>query len=231
MDRYLDYGLRTEADEQIRRGFRDSFARAGLSHQQFLDALGWYRDRGQHLGADPTKLAESFHEFASNKGWNPEHLVAATSAYDTIAAEGPAAALATPSAEDDAATIAKASELLRTDPAAYWADKALQEAQLEALERQQATPPPEPDRAAVADQIERQIAQRNVDKFAAMLRDPAEAAKYWASPQLQAQYREAIAAAQTPELSIAPPAQPAAPVVAPAIAPEPGPAPPEAPRP
>jgi hypothetical protein len=31
-------------------------------------------------------------------------------------------------------------------------------------------PPPEPDRAAVTDQIERQIAQRDVDKFAEMLR-------------------------------------------------------------
>jgi hypothetical protein len=69
-------------------------------------------------------------------------------------------------AEEDAATIARVAELLRTSPDAYWRDGDLQEAQLEALERQEAAPPPEPDRAAVADQIERQIAQRDVDKFA-----------------------------------------------------------------
>jgi hypothetical protein len=54
MDRYLDYGLRTDDDEQIRRGFRDAFARAGLSHAQFLDALAWFRDSGQHLVRIPS---------------------------------------------------------------------------------------------------------------------------------------------------------------------------------
>jgi hypothetical protein len=125
--------------------------------------------------------------------------------------------LATPSAEDDAATIAKADELLRTNADAYWADQALQEAQLEALERQQATPPPEPDRAAVADQIERQIAQRDVDKFAEMLRK--EPAKYWASPELQRQHRDAIAAATREEVPPQPVAQPAVAPSPPAAAP------------
>jgi hypothetical protein len=117
-----------------------------------------------------------------------------------------------PSPGEDAATIARASELLRTNPDAYWRDHDLQEAQLEALERQEAAPPPEPDRAAVADRIERQIAQRDVDKFAEMLRK--EPAKYWASPELQRQHRDAIAAATREE---APP-QPVAPVVAPSPA-------------
>jgi hypothetical protein len=217
MNRYLAYGLRPE-DEEIRRGFRDAFARAGLSHQQFLDALGWYRDRGQHLGADPTKLAESFSEFATSKGWQADHLDAAVSVYDTIREAGPEVVLATPTAEEDAATIARASELLRTDAAAYWRDGDLQEAQLEALERQQAAPPPEPDRAAVGDQIERQIAQRNVDKFAEMLRK--EPAKYWASPELQRQHHEAIAAAirETPHPVLQPAAAPSPPV-SPAAAP------------
>jgi hypothetical protein len=116
MDRYTKFGLRGDADEQIRRGFRDAFARAGLSHEQFLDALGWYRDHAQHLGADPSKLAESFHEFASNKGWDAGHVAAATSVYDVIAEQGPAAVLATPSPEEDAATIARADELLRANP-------------------------------------------------------------------------------------------------------------------
>ncbi len=37
MDRYTRLGLRSDADEKIRRGLRDAFARAGLSHEQFLD--------------------------------------------------------------------------------------------------------------------------------------------------------------------------------------------------
>jgi hypothetical protein len=131
--------------------------------------------------------------------------------------------LAAPTAEEDAALIAKADELLKTNAHAYFRDPELQELALEARERQQATPPPEPDRAAVADQIERQIAQRQCDKFAAMLRDPAEAGKYWASPQLQESYREAIAAAELPAPAVAPPTAPAAPEVAPPIVPEPAP--------
>jgi hypothetical protein len=134
----------------------------------------------------------------------------------------------TPTAEEDAATIARAAELLRTNPNAYWRDGDLQEAQLEALERQQAAPPPEPDGAAVADQIERQIVQRNADKFAEMLRK--EPAKYWASPELQRQHHEAIAAAiretpqpvaqpaAAPNLSASPAAAPAAPAPTPAKA-------------
>jgi hypothetical protein len=41
-----------------------------------------------------------------------------------------------PSAEDDAATITRANDLLKTDPAKYWGDAELQEAAFEALERQ-----------------------------------------------------------------------------------------------
>ena len=56
---YLDYGLRTDTDEQIRRAFRDAFKRAGLTHPQLLEAMEWYRDHGQHLGGDVAKLTES----------------------------------------------------------------------------------------------------------------------------------------------------------------------------
>jgi hypothetical protein len=179
-DRYAAFGL-TESDEQFRRGFRDAFVRAGLSHEQFLDALGWYRDSGQHLGGDPIKLSARFHDFATSKGWSTDHLVAVTSAYEVIAAEGPAAMLEMPSAEDDAALIVKADELLHSDPNAYWRDEGLQERALEARERQLAAPPPEPGIDHEA--IERRVAQQEVDRFAAMLRQPAEAAKYWASPE------------------------------------------------
>ena len=59
MDRYTQFGLRTDADEQFRRAFRDGFKRAGLSHAQLLEAMEWYRDhghrqrrpRGRHRGA------------------------------------------------------------------------------------------------------------------------------------------------------------------------------------
>jgi hypothetical protein len=210
MDRYRDYGIRTDTDEQLRRGIRDAFFARGLSHEQFLDALSWYRDHGQHLGGDTIRLSASFHEFATSKGWGAEHIVVATSAYDVIAAEGPAAVLATPSAEDDAATIAKADELLRTNADAYFRDAELQERAFEARERQQAAPPAEP--GIDHDAIERRVAQQTVDRFAEMLRK--EPGRYWSSPELQRQHRDAIAAATREE---APP-QPAAP---PAVAPSP----------
>ncbi len=44
-----------------------AFKRAGLSHAQLLQAMEWYSDHGQRLGADPTKLTESFHEFARTR--------------------------------------------------------------------------------------------------------------------------------------------------------------------
>jgi hypothetical protein len=89
-------------------------------HQQFNAALEWFRDTGQHLGADPIKLSATFHEFATSKGWNTEHIVAATSAYDTtIAEQGPAAMLEPTSAENDADVIARADALLKSDPDAY----------------------------------------------------------------------------------------------------------------
>jgi hypothetical protein len=228
MDRYTQFGLRGDTDEQIRRAVRDGFKRAGLSPAQLTEALTWYRDRGQRLGGDPAKLAESFSEFAASKGWQAEQQDAAVSVYGLIRDQGPAAVMApAPSTEVDVATIAKADELLRTNADAYWRDYDLQEAVLEARERQVAAPPPAPDPFSVAasEQLDRQIAQQTVDKFARMVRE--EAGKYWSSPDLQRQYREAIVASigETPG-SEAPGvvASPAAPEVAPSTAAEPPPA-------
>jgi hypothetical protein len=125
----------------------------------------------QTLARIPPGSPESFSEFAASKGWQAEHHDAAVSVYGMIRDQGPDAVMSLPpTPKEDAATIARASELLRTNPDAYWRDHDLQGAQLEALERREAAPPAEPDRAAVADQIERQIAQRDVNKFAEMLR-------------------------------------------------------------
>src|SRR6202140_3066486 len=94
-----------------------------------------------------------------------------------------------PSTEEDAATLARAHEMLRSDPNAYWRDVELQEAQYEAMEQQGTAPAAEPpiDRMA----IERRISQQHVDRFATMLREEPE--KYWRSPELQQQHRDAIA--------------------------------------
>jgi hypothetical protein len=241
MERYTQFGIRTDVDEQIRRGFRDAFQRAGLSHQQLLDALGWYRDHGRQLGADPVKLGASFHEFPSARGWQPDQLAVATSAYDVIATQGHAAVLEPTSPETDAEVVARADALLKSDAAAYWRDEALQERALEARERQAAAPAPP---SGIDDaELERRIAQQDCDRFAAMLRDPAQAAKYWASAELQQRYRDSLAAAEgpaaeqpaavppgsgapaspaaAPALAVAPAAQPIPVVASPPLAPEP----------
>jgi len=49
MDRYTQFGLRSDADEQIRRAFRDGFKRAGLGHAQLLQAIDWHRDHGHPI--------------------------------------------------------------------------------------------------------------------------------------------------------------------------------------
>jgi hypothetical protein len=136
-DRFTQFGLRSDADEQLRRAVRDGFRRAGLNHAQLTQAMEWYRDRGQHMSPDPAKLTESFTEFAASKHWPPEHRSAALSVYGAVRDQGPAAVIAPTSAEQDAATIARATELLRTDQAAYWRDVELQEANFEALQRRE----------------------------------------------------------------------------------------------
>jgi hypothetical protein len=204
MDRFTQFGLRGDADETLRRAVRDGFKRAGLGPAQVTQAMEWYRDHVRP-GIDEAKLMESFAEFAASKGWQTEQQSAAVSVYEQVRDQGPAAVLApAPSAEEDATTITRASELLRTDPAAYWRDAELQEAQFEALERQQAAPQAEP---AIDDySIERRIAQQAVDRFGRMLRE--EPSKYWRSPELQRQHHDAIAASiqEAPAAPAVPPA-------------------------
>jgi hypothetical protein len=126
----------------------------------------------------------------ASKAWPEAQRDAAVSVYGAVRDQGPAAVLApAPTAEEDAATLARATELLRKDPDAYWRDTELQEAQLEALERQETAPPAEP--AIDHDAIERKVAQDDVDRFAALLRE--DPGKYWQSPELQQQqYRDAL---------------------------------------
>jgi hypothetical protein len=144
MDRYTQFGLRGDADEQIRRAVRDGFKRAGLSNAQLTEAMEWYRDHVRP-GMDEAKLAESFNEFAAAKNWATEQRDAAVSVYGQVRDQGPAAVVSpAPSTEEDAATLARGHELLRSDPNAYWRDAELQEAQYEALERQEAAPTAEP---------------------------------------------------------------------------------------
>jgi hypothetical protein len=207
-DRYHQYGL-GEADEVFRRAIRDGFRGVGLSHQQFLDALTWYRDNVRP-GMDATELSASFHDFATARAWPVEQLVAATSVYETIQQSGPESVIGTPTPEEDKATIAKANELLAKDYSAYAADEQLQELMLEALERQQAAPPATSVGPAPSDvEIEGRMGQKDVDRFEQMMRErPGE---YWSSPQNQAAYRSAIERANLAEPEVSTPVAPAAP--------------------
>jgi hypothetical protein len=116
----------------------------------------------------------------------------------------------TPTPAEDEEIIAKANALLAKDAAAYFADQELQEATFEALERQAApevtgtVPPPAPS----GDEIERRIGRQDMQRYERMMRErPGE---YWASPQHQAAYRDAIqrATAAPPEAFEAPATSP-----------------------
>src|ERR1700678_666176 len=213
MDRYEQFGLRGDADEQIRRAVRDGFKRAGLSPAQLTQAMEWYRDRGQHLGGDAAKLTESFADFATSKAWPDAQRDAAVGVYGQVRDQGPAAVMApAPSPEDDAATIARANELLKTDPKKYWADAELQEAAFEALERQAggasaaqpatpATPaaalgappaPGAPAAAAAPAAPDRAVDQARHDEIVAMMRDPGRSREYWGNPAVQQEYRDVL---------------------------------------
>jgi hypothetical protein len=193
-DRYHQYGL-TAADEPFRRAIRDGFRQAGLSHKQFLDALTWYRD---HVvgrpGMDESALSANFDEFARNKGWDVAHIVDATSVHAAIQAQGPQAVMApTPTPEDDKATIERANQAMRADINAWFKDEESQDFYAEALERQQAAPATPVLGPPVTDaEIERRMGRRDVEKFEKMLRDPQGSQLYWRSPEMQAQYRDAL---------------------------------------
>jgi hypothetical protein len=219
-NRFAAFGL-GEADEPFRRAVRDGFRRAGLNHAQLTQALEWYRDHVRP-GMDEVELSASFSEFTSNKGWSVEQQVAASSVRDAIRDHGPEAVMApTPTAAEDQEIIAKANALLAKDAAAYFADQELQEAMYEALERQaapQAGPVTVPQ-APSGDEIERRVGRQDMQRYERMMRErPGE---YWASPQHQAAYRDAIqrATAAPPEAFEAPATAPVATEAATASAP------------
>jgi hypothetical protein len=87
MDRYTQFGLRGDADEQIRRAVRDGFKRAGLSGAQLTQAMEWYKDRVRP-GMDEAKLMESFAEFAAGKNWPDAQRDAAVSVYGAVRDQG-----------------------------------------------------------------------------------------------------------------------------------------------
>jgi hypothetical protein len=188
MHRYREYGLESEQDETLRRAFRDGFRRAGLSFAQFLDALAWYRDQAR-AGAGEAQLADAFARFAEDRGWPAAQRDGALDLYRAIRDGGPGAVIEAPPAEADRAMLARADELLRTDPARYWGDAELQDAVFEARERLDrpaadagAAPPPDRD-------------QERVDEIEALLRDPSGEGqrRYWNDAGLRTDYAQALA--------------------------------------
>jgi hypothetical protein len=194
MHRYREFGLVSEQDEILRRAFRDGFKRAGLSFAQFQDALAWYRD---HVRPDAgeAQLAEAFAQFAAASSWPAEQRDGALDLYRAIRDNGPAAVTRTPLPDDDRATVARADELLRTDPARYWGDIELQDAVFEAHERLDRPapeagngPPPDPDSRRGRD-------LQRADEIEALLRDPNGDGqrRYWSDAGLRADYAQALA--------------------------------------
>jgi hypothetical protein len=201
MDQFSEFGIHTDADEQARRALRAGFTRAGLTRAQFDDALRWYSDHGRQI-SDPAKIAESFSEFAAAKHWSPELIAAAVAVRAQIAEVGAEAFLGPPpTAEEDAATIVKATELLRTDAAAYWqsANVEMRESYGEALERTQARAeqPQAPRQFAVATAPgtvppANDADQRRHGEIIAMMGDPTKSREYWASPAIQQEFRDVV---------------------------------------
>jgi hypothetical protein len=215
MDRFAQFGLQGDGDEQFRRAFRDAFKRGGLPPERLAQGLEWYKDHVRP-GMDAAKLIENFTAFANGKGWPTEHLDAALSVYSQVRDEGPGAVMEPVSAEADAATIAKATELMRTDPNAYWRNAELQEALFESLERQETdksvpveTPPATaadaalaPDGGARAASPGRVVDQRRRGEIEAQLGDPRSA--YWRGPQaeaMQQEYRNILEAELAPRVA------------------------------
>ncbi len=190
MHRYREFGVESEEDEQIRRAFRDGFKGAGLSFTQFLDALGWYRDHARSM-ADGAGLDEAFSRFAADRNWTAEHRDGVVALYRKIRDDGVAAATQTPSPDQDRAALARADQLLRTDPARYWGDGELQDAVFEARERQGDPPPANGvERAGNRSSQDRQ----RVTEIEGLLRDPTGDGqrRYWSDARLRADYGEAL---------------------------------------
>jgi hypothetical protein len=189
MHRYREFGLTSEQDEVLRRAFRDGFKRTGLSFAQFVDALAWYRDHARPA-ADEAQLADAFAQFAADGGWPAEQRDGVLDLYRTIRDNGPAAVMQAPRPDEDRASIARAEELLRNDPARYWGDIELQDAAFEARERLDGVAPAE-DTAPPEASRDRQ----RIEEIEALLRDPNGDGqrRYWTDAGLRTDYARALA--------------------------------------
>ena len=191
MHRYREFGLISEQDEVLRRAFRDGFKRAGLSFAQFLDALAWYRDHARPA-ADEAQLADAFAQFAADRGWPVEQRDGALDLYRAIRDNGPAAIMQAPRPDEDRAILARADELLRSDPARYWSDIELQDAAFEARERLDG--PASAEDTVRPPQKVSQDRQR-IDEIETLLRDPSGDGqrRYWTDTGLRTDYADALA--------------------------------------
>jgi hypothetical protein len=191
MHRYREFGLVSEQDEILRRAFRDGFKGAGLPFARFLDALAWYRDQARPA-VEESQLVDAFTQFASDRGWPKQQRDGVLDLYRTIRDNGPAAVMRAPSPDKDDAIVTRADELLRNDPARYWADIELQDAVFEARERldghalAESAAPPSPK----ANQD-----RQRIDEIEALLRDPNGDGqrRYWTDAGLRADYAQALA--------------------------------------
>jgi hypothetical protein len=198
MHRYREYGVVSEQDETLRRAFRDGFKRAGLSFAQFLDALAWYRDHARAVSqrqspAGEAQLTEAFAQFAADHGWPVEQRDGALDLYRAIRDSGPDAVVETPPPGADEATLARADELLRKDPARYWRDAELQDAVFDARERL-ARPADNPAAAPAPDHNRAHPDGQRVAEIEAMLHDPGGDGqrRYWSDADLRTDYAAAL---------------------------------------
>jgi hypothetical protein len=198
MHRYREFGLASAEDEVLRRAFRDGFRRAGLSFAQFLDALAWYRDHVRS-DADEAQLTEAFAQFAADRRWPTDQCDGALDLYRAIRDNGPGAVLHAPPADADRATLARADELLRTDPGRYWGDAELQDAVFDARERlheseQAGTAPPGEDGRRDGQHDARQHDRQRVAEIETLLHDPSGDGqrRYWNDAALRTGYAEAL---------------------------------------
>ena len=191
MHRYREFGLISEQDEVLRRAFRDGFKRAGLSFAQFLNALAWYRDHARPT-ADEAQLADAFAQFAADNGWPVEQRDGVLDLYRSIRDNGPTAATEAPRPDEDRATVARADELLRNDPARYWDDIELQDAAFEARERLDGVAPVE---GTAQPSLKANRDRQRIEEIEALLRDPSGDGqrRYWTDAGLRMDYAQALA--------------------------------------
>jgi hypothetical protein len=195
MHRYREFGLFSQQDEVLRRAFRDGFKRAGLSFAQFLDVLAWYRDHAR-AAADEAQLADAFTQFATDNGWPAEQRDGVLDLYRTIRDNGPTAAMQAPRPDEDRATVARADELLRTEPARYWSDMELQDAAFEARERLDGLA--QAEGTAQASPAKASPDQQRIDEIEALFHDPSGDGlrRYWTDAGLRTDYAQALARRQ-----------------------------------